>query len=224
MIDSETGFRLAVLAITLAGFAVGAYYRGRARAIGGPISRKPEGWILIPLRLTGLALYAALLGYLIDPSTLAWSRPALPEWLRWSGLGAGTLGVALAWWVLHHLGLNVTDTVATRPKHQLVTSGPYRHVRHPLYGAFALITAGYSLLTASVLVLGLGVLGAALLLARTSIEERKLLERFGIDYATYMSRTGRFVPSFPARARPERPERRGRAGGVEAGRSGPGSR
>ena len=62
--------------------------------------------------------------------------------------------------------------------------------------AFALVIAANTLVTANAFV-GITGLGALLAIAaRTSIEERKLTERFGNDYQNYVARTGRFLPKF----------------------------
>jgi protein-S-isoprenylcysteine O-methyltransferase Ste14 len=106
----------------------------------------------------------------------------------------GLLAAAFFTWTLVHLGKNLTDTVVTRAKASLVTTGPYRWVRHPFYVAAALLFASSFLLTASWL-LGLGGLVVLSTLAvRTPIEEEHLLRRFGEDYRVYAEQTGRFIP------------------------------
>ncbi len=76
----------------------------------------------------------------------------------------------------------------------LVTTGPYRFVRHPMYVGLGALLPSIALVTANALVALSGVIGVALLVKRTSTEEAKLVERFGEAYRQYASRTGRFVP------------------------------
>jgi protein-S-isoprenylcysteine O-methyltransferase Ste14 len=78
----------------------------------------------------------------------------------------------------------------------LVTTGPYRWVRHPFYVSVLLLVCGAALLAANWFIGVCGLLVFALQAIRTRIEERKLVERFGEEYRLYMKRTGRFAPRF----------------------------
>ena len=102
--------------------------------------------------------------------------------------------VALGIWTFRSLGRNITDTVVTRREHTLITSGPYRYVRHPFYITTALAFTANALTTANWFIASTGFAALALLVVRTATEEGKLVERFGDDYRRYMARTGRFLP------------------------------
>jgi protein-S-isoprenylcysteine O-methyltransferase Ste14 len=129
---------------------------------------------------------------------MAWSSVALPNWLRWVGCGIGLASGGLLIWAFNNLGKNLTDTVVTRKDHTLVTSGPYRWVRHPFYDSVALYFLAVSLITANWFLLLIGVLLLALIVVRTRREEEKLLARFGDSYRAYTERTGRFLPRMRA--------------------------
>ncbi len=114
--------------------------------------------------------------------------------VRWTGAGLGAATLPLALWIFRTIGENITPTVETREKHELVTGGPYRWVRHPLYAvgtsfflSLALVAANWFMGLASLVVL-------AMLLIRLPKEEEKLIERFGDEYHAYMERTGRLLP------------------------------
>jgi protein-S-isoprenylcysteine O-methyltransferase Ste14 len=77
-----------------------------------------------------------------------------------------------------------------------VTSGPYRYVRHPFYLAGFVALVGGSLATANWFLLLASLVPLGFLVARTRIEEDKLIERFGDEYRNYMAKTGRFFPRF----------------------------
>jgi protein-S-isoprenylcysteine O-methyltransferase Ste14 len=159
------------------------------------LDRTQEGWfILIGLRLAGLGTLVGIVAYLINPQGMAWASVPLPDWLRWTG--AGLLGICalLISWTFRALGKNLTDTVVTRKAHTLVTTGPYRWVRHPFYVCVALSQAGCALLTANWFVFGCGLAQLTMIGLRTRIEEEKLVARFGDEYRQYMERTGRFFP------------------------------
>ena len=102
------------------------------------------------------------------------------------------------------MGRNLTDTVVTRKEHTLITSGPYRWVRHPFYGSAAFIVLAASLLSASWLVLLCGAAVLTLLVLRTKTEEQKLIDRFGDEYRDYCDRTGRFFPRLRPAVIPEK--------------------
>ena len=105
------------------------------------------------------------------------------------------LACGLLFWTFRSLGSNLTDTVVTRREHSLVTHGPYRWVRHPLYDSAALLIVASFLVTSNWFLLLTGGLVLVLLVVRTRTEEEKLLARFGDPYRRYRERTGRFLPN-----------------------------
>ena len=162
---------------------------------GEKLDRRQEGiFILVALRLAGLAGMAGLIAYLIDPACMAWAAVPLPVWLRWTGVGLALIAGSLLVWMFRTLGRNLTDTVVTRKQHTLVTNGPYRWVRHPLYSSAALAIIGNSLIAANWFIFVAGCLVLLMLVIRTRKEEQNLIAKFGDDYRNYMQRTGRFVP------------------------------
>jgi protein-S-isoprenylcysteine O-methyltransferase Ste14 len=193
--NNELIFRVMVGMLFLAALSVSLYYRITAERSGEKISRREEGWwIMVPLRLLGLCAWGMLVAFVINPQWVAWATAPLPDWLRWAGIATALVALPMVYWVFSSLGKNVTDTVVTRKEHALVTSGPYRWVRHPLYTIAGAFFMGLSIAAANWL-MALGLLTALVLLAiRTPREEAKLVERFGDDYRAYMRRTGRFIP------------------------------
>ena len=192
----ESVFRGIAATLLAAALSVSAYYRHRAeQASEEKISWREEGLpTIIALRSSGLALLLSVMAYLLNPRWMEWSSLSLPAWLRWSGAGLGAATLPLTYWVFRSLGKNITPTVETRENHELVTSGPYRWVRHPLYSVGTSFFVSLSLVAANWFV-GLGGLSAlVMLLVRLPKEEAKLIERFGDEYRVYMERTGRFLP------------------------------
>lgn len=197
--NQETLFHIIALITTVSGFSISVFYRRRAGQTGEEISTKEEGaFILNMRRILGLLLWFSLLLYLINPAWMAWARMPAPSWLRWIGAGLMVAAVPLIYWVFSSLGMNVTPTVAIRKEHSLVTHGPYRWVRHPLYSVGLILFIGFSLMAPSWFTLLLLVLGYFVFIQRTEIEEAKLIERFGDEYRSYMQRTGRFFPRLSA--------------------------
>lgn len=191
----EGPYRLAALVIVVGILAVVRFYRWRAAQTGERIIRTGESWpLFLSIRLCGVAMGLALLVYLISPAALAWSRWPLPAAVRWLGAGLGIVSGIGMYWTLSHLDRNLTDTTHVRQNARLITSGPYRYVRHPMYATLLLMTVGVSLLIASGFLLLCGIVTVVLLAIRVPEEERQLAARFGDDYRTYQARTGRFFP------------------------------
>lgn len=192
---SDQTFRLIALALLALLLPIGAWFRFRSQSAGEKLDRRREGWfILCTLRPVGLLHAAGVIAYIINPGWMALSQLAMPLWLRWLGMPFGAVAVSLVFWSFRNLGKNLTDTVVTRKEHTLVTTGPYRWVRHPFYVAFAALAAANTLLSANWFVGLSGAAVLALLVRRTGTEEQHLVARFGEDYRRYMRQTGRFFP------------------------------
>jgi protein-S-isoprenylcysteine O-methyltransferase Ste14 len=192
---SEAPFRVALLSIFGLTVAIVGYWRWQAATSGERISRKDEGILLgVSLRLAGLGLWVATLAYLIDPESVGWAQLPIPTGARWLGGALGGLFIGLISWTLANLGKNLTDTVVTRTGATLITSGPYRLVRHPFYVSVGLLILAVTLLTANWFIGLSGLAVVILLVVRTPKEEQKLIERFGDQYRAYIETTGKFWP------------------------------
>ena len=201
--NDEQVFRLILILGLVTVCPIGIYHRLKSQASGERLDRRQEGiFILVTLRPIGVAGMLGLLAYVIDPGWMSWSQVGLPIWLRWFGVGIGVSAALLLIWVFRSLGTNLTDTVVTRAEHTLVTTGPYRWVRHPFYVATLLAVTANSLVTANWFLALTGGLAVVLLVVRTRTEEEKLIERFGGEYRTYMERTGRFLPRLRREGKP----------------------
>jgi protein-S-isoprenylcysteine O-methyltransferase Ste14 len=197
--DHDQTFRIVLIVGALIVFPVMAYHRLRSQATGEKLDRWQEGrFILFTLRPVGVAAMLGLLAFTINPSWMAWSSVRLAAWLRWIGVALSVVAAGLLIWTVRTLGPNLTDTVVTRREHTLVTSGPYRWVRHPFYDAAGLAILASSLTATNWFVLLTGGLAFALMIVRTRTEEQHLIARFGQSYRAYMERTGRFVPRIRA--------------------------
>ena len=185
------GLTLVLLAVI---FGTSATFRRRADREGGALQGENGLRLVVVLRLLSLLVLLPLLGYLINPVWVNWARLDLPTSLRWLGAAGIIIAIPLATWVLRSIGTNISPSHATREGHQLITHGPYRWVRHPLYSVGILLCVSLTLLTA-LWTLGVGMLiPLAVLLWRTPREEARLIETFGDEYRAYMRRTGRFFP------------------------------
>jgi protein-S-isoprenylcysteine O-methyltransferase Ste14 len=194
-VTDEQAFRAVCMGIMLVAMPVGAYHRLRAHRLGAKIRHEAEPlWMRMTLKLAAVLAAVVVVLWLARPAPATWAQLVLPTWLRWTGAAMMASAVPLLGWTFHTLGHNLTDTVETRANSFLVTSGPYRFVRHPFYSTTALFSAGFVLLSALWPVAVLMALVLGLLAARTPLEERKLIERFGEEYVRYAARTWRYFP------------------------------
>lgn len=189
-------FRWLALVSVVCVFAISFHYRRLARKGGETIARRREGAVFVALRAVfALPLFAAIVAYLINPDWMAWSEFSLARWVRWIGVAIGGLAIPSAWWLFSNLGRNVSETVLTKSDHALVTSGPYRWIRHPLYATGGALLVAVGLMAANWFILGLASLVVVLMrLLVVPLEERALLAKFGDDYRRYMQRTGGMFP------------------------------
>ena len=112
-----------------------------------------------------------------------------------AGVGLVLLGVGLAFavWARGHLGRNWGTPMTQKEEPELVTSGPYHLVRHPIYSGILVAGVGTAvalswLWLAAVLLAGVYFIYAA------TVEERYLTEQFPDDYPTYKRSTKMLVP------------------------------
>jgi protein-S-isoprenylcysteine O-methyltransferase Ste14 len=116
--------------------------------------------------------------------------------MRWPGLVLAGLGFALIFWSGFALGRLYSADVTIQKNHRLITSGPYRYIRHPRYlGAF-LVAIGLAILFRSWVGLAAGVLFLGVLLFRIKDEETLLRREFGQEWETYCKRSWRLLPYF----------------------------
>ena len=119
--------------------------------------------------------------------------------LRPAPLFAGVVSLTVGLWLFARshadLGTNWSITLEVREKHQLVTQGVYRHIRHPMYSALLIYSIGQALVLPNWIAgPSYGVAMVLLVALRLAREERMMLEEFGSDYDGYMRRTKRLVP------------------------------
>lgn len=178
-----------------------ALYRRQAQQ-GQHFSTEEEGRaIAVPLRVAGALMWLYPFFYILAPRPwVTWSTVDAPDVARWLGVVVAFLVLPVALWTQRSLGDNVTTTVITREEHELVTAGPYRWIRHPLYTLSLIYFGSLALVAASWFLLVVSTMTFVMVAVRTPIEEEKLIQRFGNEYKAYMKRTGRFLPRLGSRA------------------------
>jgi protein-S-isoprenylcysteine O-methyltransferase Ste14 len=113
--------------------------------------------------------------------------------LRSGGVVFAVAGLLLFVWAHRTMGRSFTPFPRPRVSGELVVSGPFRLVRHPVYGGLLLVLTGVSLAIGLAGLVGTAVL-AALWWRKSAFEERLLAERYP-EYASYRTRVRwRFLP------------------------------
>lgn len=146
------------------------------------------------LYLTSIGMFILPIIYL-STSWLHFADYALPEWLSWLGVPIFALAGWLLWRSHTDLGRNWSGQVDVKEGQALVTQGVYRTIRHPMYSAHLLWALAQACLLHNWLA-GVFFLASQLALYAYRIprEEQMMLDNFGHEYDTYMSRTGRLLP------------------------------
>jgi protein-S-isoprenylcysteine O-methyltransferase Ste14 len=145
---------------------------------------------LIPKVLTALLLFSPIfrrgvLNQRFIPHSVA---------LDWTGVAVAALGIAITFWARVHIGRNWSARVVIKEQHELIRSGPYRFVRHPIYTGLLIAIVGTALVIGewrAVLAMVFAVIGFT---AKAKREEAILVGEFGEDYARYRGETGMLLP------------------------------
>ena len=173
----------AVSVIWLVEFIV---FKNRETGQGDPVEKKTFMAIFLSLLATIAGAYAL--------QELGGSENAAAV-LKPVGLVLLALGVFLRFWGIIHLKSQFTRHVTVREGDAIVSTGPYRKLRHPLYTGLFLIGIGMALYFTSPIAAGLGGLLLAFTLnKRMQHEEALLVEKFGTEYEQWMKQRARLIP------------------------------
>jgi protein-S-isoprenylcysteine O-methyltransferase Ste14 len=148
------------------------------------------------LALTACAIgLIAFLAYADRRHILTTANAALP-WVRWAGLGLCAAGGTVRILALRQLGPQFSAYVTLQPQHQLVQSGIYSMIRHPLYLSLLLAGPGVALVFASQLVWPISLVAVIFTMNRIQLEERLLSKHFGGQFENYRGRSRKLLPLF----------------------------
>jgi protein-S-isoprenylcysteine O-methyltransferase Ste14 len=157
-------------------------------------------WIVwVPL----VTLWIALPWIALQATDAPWGVPALdgPAYaaLRWlaAGVGIGCLAFTIRCW--QRMGTDWRMDVSPDTKPALITDGPFRRIRHPIYAFSILLMLATAVVLPTWPMLVVAAIHIALMNRKARDEERHLLQSHGDAYARYIERTGRFLPRFGAR-------------------------
>jgi protein-S-isoprenylcysteine O-methyltransferase Ste14 len=198
--DTGINFRIISFVLLVGMLSVRMIFNMRLRQQGerimpdrGAIRR--EGVGLFAIRFVMLfVLMVILVLYAIHHPWIVALDFNLAAWLRWVGFAIGLLSIILTFWTEIALGRQFSPQLQLRQQHQLITSGPYAYVRHPLYTALDAFGFSLALVSANWYFVAIFMLSLVGLAFRVPKEERMMQEQFGEAYSAYSQKTGRFLP------------------------------
>lgn len=181
--DRSTAYASVILITGFVAWFLPFPLRGWSRA--APQKRDPK-WLW--------GLFLEVLGFAVTGAG-GLRTDTLPAWRLALAACFMTLASLLAWTSTRSLGRFLRFEAALDADHQLVRSGPYRIVRHPVYASMLCLLLGVASITAPPLRFALAL---ALFLAgteiRVRIEDRLLAERFGEEFHAYRKSTPAYIP------------------------------
>jgi len=176
-----TALKTGIFAVWVAFWLYWIIAATRAKDGTRPSARRPRSALLL------VAVYVLLRIFRVNG--LAVHSPAL------EAVGAVLLlcGLALAVWARIYLGRNWGMPMTLKDEPELVTSGPYRFVRHPIYSGILLAVLGTALATNLFALLALLAIGAYFVYS-ARVEEQLMTDQFPTAYPPYQARTKMVIP------------------------------
>jgi protein-S-isoprenylcysteine O-methyltransferase Ste14 len=147
-------------------------------------------WILVAIQGTLIAAIVLL------PRHHAWSEQVVVTWFIWSAI---VVALLLGSWGAINLGRGLTPLPLPNGAVELVTHGPYRWIRHPIYTAVILGMSGVAIRSRTPIVIAVAAVLSLFLAAKARWEEKHLRSTFP-GYSDYERRVGRFIPGVGKRS------------------------
>jgi protein-S-isoprenylcysteine O-methyltransferase Ste14 len=173
--------------------AWGLYWIVSARGVKAPVRREST--------LSRWAHYGPLFlsGWLLTDGGRIWWPLRVPFMTRsytsfWIAAAVTAAGLLFTIFARRHLGRNWSGSVTIKADHELITTGPYRIARHPIYTGLLIAFAGNALVVGEVRGLIAFAIAFAALWRKLRLEERFMREQFGQVYVDYSRRVAAVVP------------------------------
>jgi protein-S-isoprenylcysteine O-methyltransferase Ste14 len=147
-------------------------------------SEKDVGWLknlLLPMQLGIFVVVAWAMKSEISFALLA------------TGNFISFCGLSLIFWAKKTLGENFSECVDMYTPHSIVTVGPYKTIRHPIYTGNMVFLSGLAIACSSIVLIAITVFFVIFYVKSASIEEQELQLKYP-DYQKHMEVTGRFLP------------------------------
>lgn len=161
--------------------------RGKSKSV-------PSAIEMILLALMSMGLLIIPLVWVVTP-LLNTSKMEFPVWLRIVGFVMAIASLFYFRWIHKELGANWSPTLEIRKGHELIQTGPYKTIRHPMYTQIWLWTIAQVFIVSNLVAGFSGIIAWAIhYFVRVPREEKMMIEYFGDKYLEYMKKTGRIFP------------------------------
>jgi protein-S-isoprenylcysteine O-methyltransferase Ste14 len=206
-------FRFGLLILFILFMGIRGYYGCKATSAGRKRTRKERWALQVKYESKVLVILRIVLVYAMIVFVLIWSlvpfilppltQLIVPTWVRWIGVVICIFMIFAIIWVGIHLGRQVSGTLEIKEGHTLVTSGPYKYIRHPMYLVYFCFNLGLFFVCTNLIALAIILLGLIVVASRIRVEEQMMLEQFGDEYREYIQCTGQLFPSFRRKKKKE---------------------
>lgn len=170
-----------------------AYWQVMSRDVKATEREEPGLERLV--RLVAMLGAVVLLAYpRITIPPLGWRFLPVGDFWFWAGAAVTAGGLLFSVWARRHLGKNWSQAVSMKKDHELITSGPYALVRHPIYTGLLAALVGSAMARGEWRGLLAVALVAMVLWRKLRLEEEWMRARFGDAYETYAHRVRRLAP------------------------------
>jgi protein-S-isoprenylcysteine O-methyltransferase Ste14 len=170
-----------------------AYWWAMSRNVKATVRHETVG-----SRLMHIVPLALAMGLLWRPnvSVSLLDQRVLPRaaWAFWIGAVVTLFGLLFSVWARAYLGRNWSGTVTVKENHELITSGPYRFVRHPIYTGLLLAFIGSAFARGDLAGVAAVLLVFVAFRRKLRTEERWMREQFGEAYEAYSRRVPALIP------------------------------
>ncbi|HDD56280.1 MAG TPA: isoprenylcysteine carboxylmethyltransferase family protein [Chloroflexi bacterium] len=192
----EIVFRILMIVSFIAMFGIRIYFQSRVLHEDREINIQENKLSLAAGSIAALVTLIFGAEYIFFPGMFSFTYILdYPDWLRWLGVLALAGGITLLGMAHYQLDKSFSSFVVSKEEHQLVTSGPYRWIRHPIYTAYLINYLAGGLLASNLVLTFIPVLFFGLMIInRIPREEGVMRKEFGQDYLDLEARTGGLLP------------------------------
>ncbi len=157
------------------------------------VIKRGTSWILWRV---AVIVIVVLLFRFIKPETTSFFKFLIRSLFSFGIIGAAltVIGLITAVWARINLGSNWSGYVTYKENQELVTTGPYRLIRHPIYTGMILMFTGTVLYSGSLFLILIFLIVSINFIIRTKREEKIMIELFDEKYLDYIKRTKRLIP------------------------------
>lgn len=170
------------------------YYR-KEMMIESLITIKKDMFDRVMSTILGILWFIVLFLYVIDNQFISLFQIKTPLYISMIGLFLGIMGYLLHFFSHKALGKHFSPHLIIKKDQMLITKGPYRFIRHPIYTAYFIFSISFFMISSNLLI-GLTWFFGMVLLSffRIPSEEKMLSDEFGQKYNDYKKNTGMFLP------------------------------